>query len=80
MKLKVFKIFLLLMVTVTAFAVTGCATNGHASSMGCSKCDCKMMQADASNPDKCEMCGHSAADHNHSATQPGASEHSEHQH
>ena len=80
MKLKILKVSVLLMVAVAAFGVAGCATQGHAHSMGCSKCACKMMQAEASNPNKCKMCGHDAADHNHAAAQPDASEHSEHQH
>lgn len=53
----------------TALTFTGCAhsEHGHAG-MSCSKCSCKMMEADSANPEKCKMCGHSKA------------EHSEHQH
>jgi hypothetical protein len=72
------KTILLLALAVSTMLLSGCATTGHARAMGCSKCACKMMQASASDPNKCKMCGHDASAHD----QPtGAkSEHSEHQH
>jgi len=71
-------IHFLLLATSLLFTA-GCATHGHKSAMmGCGKCECKMMKPSATDPDKCAMCGHTAAEHNKPADD--AKDHSEHQH
>ncbi len=69
------KATLLLLVTSAALVLAGCAsTGGHG--MACGKCACKMMKPSASDPDKCAMCGHTAAEHAKSADgKPATTEH-----
>ena len=69
------KTTILLLLTSVALVMAGCASHkGHA--MGCGKCGCKMMQASASDPHKCAMCGHMDSEHGATGTaKPEAGEH-----
>ncbi len=57
---------LLLAAVLAALAFVGCASHGGHSvghGTGCRHCVCQAMVIDSANPGKCQMCGHSEAEH-----------------
>jgi len=56
------------MLVVGLLWLGGCSTSKHQSSGHCRKCECAGMAASASDPHRCQKCGHADADHPTSAS------------